>query len=133
MPDEKGEVLILDEDPERLMRLFDLVYGRGFETSGVTTSEEALELVARRKPRVLVDSLRSGSAARAAMLARTKELSPETRILFLRPAVPGEGPRPAPAPRFSQETGWLADLERLAARPPAVAVAARRASGGSHS
>jgi DNA-binding NtrC family response regulator len=83
MTEEKRDVLILDEETDSLMNLFDWVYGKGYETIGVSTEREALSLVARRKPEVLIDHRHHLSAEEPRFLERTKALSPRTRIIRL--------------------------------------------------
>jgi DNA-binding NtrC family response regulator len=83
MREEKRDVLILDEETDSLMNLFDWVYGKGYETIGVSTEREALSLVARRKPEVLIDHRHHPSAEEPRFLERTKALSPRTRIIRL--------------------------------------------------
>jgi len=83
MAEEKKEVLILDERPDGLMDLFELVYGKGFETTGVSSEKEALSCVARRSPDILIEHLRDSIPAEPSFVERFRHLSPQTRIILL--------------------------------------------------
>jgi DNA-binding NtrC family response regulator len=83
MSDAKGEVLILDERPDSLMDLFVLVSEGGYETTGVSSENEALSCVSRRKPDILIDHLRNSVEEEPRILQRTRILSPKTRFIVL--------------------------------------------------
>jgi DNA-binding NtrC family response regulator len=80
---EKRDVLILDEETDTLMNLFDRVYGEGFDTTGVSTEREALSLVARRKPYLMIDHLHGADAHDMQLIEKVHTLSPRTHILVL--------------------------------------------------
>ena len=83
MADEKRDILILDEESESLMNLFDVVYGQGFETIGVSTEAEALSYVARKKPDVVIDRLHGSPGGSAEFITHARKVSPQTRIILL--------------------------------------------------
>jgi DNA-binding NtrC family response regulator len=80
---EKAEVLILDEEPNTLMDLFDRIYEEGFSTTGVSTPGEAVRLADRRKPDFLIDHLHGADRKEIGLLEQIKKLSPKTHIILM--------------------------------------------------
>jgi DNA-binding NtrC family response regulator len=107
MMEEKREVLILDEESESLLDLFELVSSEGFDTTGVSTEREALSWMARNQPGVLLDHHRPSSRESTGFLERVRALSPRTRIIRL--AGSGE-PETTPNPGVDPEEVGLIHL-----------------------
>jgi CheY-like chemotaxis protein len=124
MKEDKKDVLILDEQSESLLDLFDLVSGEGFDTTGVSTEREALSWMARNQPEVLLDHHGPSSRGAILFLERARALSPKTRIIRLAaPEGPDLGSNAGIGPG---ETGWI----RVPFRNSEVLRALSQAVGG---
>ena len=80
---EKTEVLILHEEPNTLMDLFDRIYEEGFDTTGVSTPGEAVRWVARKKPDLMIDHLHGADSKELNVLEQIRKLSPKTHIILM--------------------------------------------------
>jgi two-component system nitrogen regulation response regulator NtrX len=126
MSAEKRDVLILDERSESLFSLVDLVDREGFETTGVSSQNEALSCVARRKPDVLLDHVRTSGGDELGFLKKARLLSPRTRILLLSGSSPASisqgaassGVRVEWIPEPCQDSKLLEVLERAVQAAP---------------
>jgi CheY-like chemotaxis protein len=80
---EKPLILIVDDESDNLTFLFDLLHNEGFRVIPVGTGDEALEAVARRRPRLVITDLRMPKMTGLELLDRIKKIAPETRVLIL--------------------------------------------------
>jgi len=83
MSPEMPLILIVDDESDNLTFLFDLLHNEGFRVIPVASGEEALAAVALRHPRLVITDLRMPHMNGLELLARIKEIAPETRVLIL--------------------------------------------------
>lgn len=80
---EPKTILVIDDDPDTLATVFELLSNEGHLVSTVIGGNEALESVARRKPDLVVCDMRMPQMDGKEVLARIRFMSPRSTFIFL--------------------------------------------------
>jgi CheY-like chemotaxis protein len=83
MVTEKPLIVVVDDESDSLAFLFDLLHNEGYRVVPTSSPLDALEQVARRKPRLLISDLRMPDLDGMELLDRVKGSSPGTRVILL--------------------------------------------------
>jgi two-component system, OmpR family, response regulator CpxR len=79
----KIKVLLVDDEPELLQALSERLQLRGFEVSVVLSGEEALRVVGRTEPDLMVLDLRMPGIDGMEVLRRTRRHHPHIQVIML--------------------------------------------------
>ena len=77
------EVFIVDDEPDVVAVLGDLLGAGGYAASGFVAGDQAMPLIAARQPAVLITDLRMPDASGLELLRETRRSSPDTRVVIL--------------------------------------------------
>jgi CheY-like chemotaxis protein len=83
MADEKPHILVVDDESDTLLFLYDLLSGEGFHVEGVSRPLDALGYVLRRRPAAVVADVRMPEMDGLELLERIKQVAPKTRVILL--------------------------------------------------
>jgi DNA-binding NtrC family response regulator len=73
---------VVDDRSENLLDVFEFLTKLGFHVTASTTGKEAMELVRRGHPKVLITSVQLPDREGLELLEEVKHLSPETRVIL---------------------------------------------------
>lgn len=82
MVTEKPLILIVDDESDSLAYLFDLLHNEGYRVLPTSSPLDALELVAKKSPRLIISDLRMPDIDGLELLERVKAISPKTRVIL---------------------------------------------------
>lgn len=83
MPEAKLRILVVDDESDTLLYLFDLLSARGFHVEGTSNAFEAIEYVSGRMPELVICDIRMPQLDGLELLVRIKRTAPNTRVLLL--------------------------------------------------
>jgi CheY-like chemotaxis protein len=79
----KPRILVVDDESDALLYLFDLLSGEGFRVEGSSNALEALGYVARRMPDLVLADVHMPEMDGLELLDRIKRMAPKTRVILL--------------------------------------------------
>jgi CheY-like chemotaxis protein len=79
----KPRILVVDDESDALLFLFDLLSGEGFRVDGSSSALDALGYIARRMPDLVLADVRMPEMDGLELLERIKRIAPGTRVLLL--------------------------------------------------
>jgi CheY-like chemotaxis protein len=83
MSDERPRILVVDDESDTLLYLFDFLSTEGYFVEGSSSAVDALELVRRRPPAVVLADVRMPEMDGFELLERIKGISPKTQVILL--------------------------------------------------
>ena len=83
MDTEKPLILVVDDESDSLAYLFDLLHNEGYRVMPTSSPLDALDMVTKRKPRLIISDLRMPDLDGMELLDRVKEMSPRSRVILL--------------------------------------------------
>lgn len=83
MVTEKPLILVVDDESDSLAYLFDLLHNEGYRVLPTPNPFQALELVTKKKPQVVISDLRMPDLDGLELLDRIKAASPKTRVILI--------------------------------------------------
>ena len=83
MADDKSRILVVDDDSDALLYLFEFLSAEGFHVDGCSSPLETLEYVGRRAPAVVISDVRMPGMDGLELLERIKQVAPKTRVILL--------------------------------------------------
>lgn len=83
MIDAKPSILVVDDESDSLLFLFDLLSSEGFDVVGSSSSLDALSILRRRLPAAVVLDVRMPEMDGLELLERIKIIAPKTRVILL--------------------------------------------------
>ena len=83
MNTEKPLILVVDDESDSLAFLFDLLHNEGYRVLPTSSPLDALELVVKRKPNLIISDLRMPDLDGMELLDRVKKISPRSRVILL--------------------------------------------------
>jgi CheY-like chemotaxis protein len=83
MNTEKPLILVVDDESDSLAFLFDLLHNEGYRVLPTSSPLDALELVVKRKPNLIISDLRMPDLDGMELLDRVKKMSPRSRVILL--------------------------------------------------
>lgn len=83
MSEGKPRILIVDDESDTLLYLFDLLSAEGFHVEGTSNAFEAVEYVSGRMPELVICDIRMPEMDGFELLARIKRTAPKTRVLLV--------------------------------------------------
>jgi len=83
MVTEKPLILVVDDESDSLAFLFDLLHNEGYRVLPASSPLDALELVVKRKPGLIISDLRMPDLDGMELLDRVKAISPRSRVILL--------------------------------------------------
>jgi DNA-binding response OmpR family regulator len=79
----KPRILVVDDESEVLLYLFDLLSEEGYRVDGFSSAIDALRTIARRTPDLVLADLGMPEMDGLELLERIKRLAPRTRVILL--------------------------------------------------
>jgi len=79
----KPLLVLVDDDPDTLTVLFDLLFSGGYRVIPVGNGESALEAIQRDKPQAVITDVRMPKMDGLELLGRLKNLHPELPVILL--------------------------------------------------
>lgn len=76
-------IMVIDDIPDTLATLFELLSSEGYKVTTAISGEEALPIVERNRPDLIVCDLSMPGLDGMEVLARIKRMAPEVRFIFL--------------------------------------------------
>jgi CheY-like chemotaxis protein len=101
MRDEKPRILVVDDESDTLLYLYDFLTSEGYFVEGSSNPADALEDIRRRAPAVVLADVRMREMDGFELLRRIRAAFPKTRVLLMS-AYADEG-APAAAAAFGAE------------------------------
>lgn len=83
MAEDHPRILVVDEESEALLHLYDLLSKEGFHVEGSSSALDALGRIRRRAPTVVLANVRMSEMGGLELLDRIKRVSPKTRVILL--------------------------------------------------
>jgi len=83
MADERRRILVVDDESDTLLFLFDLLSAEGYFVEGSSSALHALGDIRRRPPAVVLADLRMPEMDGLELLERIKSIAPKTRVILL--------------------------------------------------
>lgn len=83
MSDEKPRILVVDDESDSLLFLFDFLSAEGYFVEGSSSAMNALGDIQRRPPAVVLADVRMPQMDGLELLERIKSISPKTRVILL--------------------------------------------------
>ena len=83
MSEGEPRILVVEDESDTLLYLFDLLSAEGFRVDGTSNALEAIEYVTRRMPEVVLSDVRMPEMSGLELLDRIKRVSPKTKVLLL--------------------------------------------------
>ena len=83
MVEDKPRILVVDDDSDSLLYLFDLLAAEGFWVEGSSSALDAILNVERRAPAVVISDVRMPEMDGLELLERIKKVAPKTRVVLL--------------------------------------------------
>jgi len=83
MTDERPRILVVDDESDTLLFLFDLLSNEGYFVEGSSSALNALGDIQRRPPAVVLTDVRMPEMDGLELLERIKTISPRTRVILL--------------------------------------------------
>jgi FixJ family two-component response regulator len=83
MADEKPRILVVDDNSDTLLYLYDLLSSEGFHVEGSSSAVDALDHIRRRAPGVVIANVRMPEMNGVELLERIKRVSTKTRVILL--------------------------------------------------
>ena len=83
MGDEKPRILVVDDDPDTLLFLFDFLSAEGYFVEGSSSATHALGDIQRRPPAVVLSDVRMPEMDGLDFLEKIRSISPKTKIVLL--------------------------------------------------
>lgn len=80
---EKKRILVVDDVPDTLATLFELLTGEGYAVATATDGHQALEIIERTHPDLVVSDLSMPGMDGMAVLEKLRTLAPGQKFLFL--------------------------------------------------
>jgi CheY-like chemotaxis protein len=79
----KPRILVVDDESDVLLFLFDVLSSSGFRVDGSSSAPDALGYIARRIPDLVLADVRMPGMDGLELLERIKRVAPQTRVLLL--------------------------------------------------
>jgi two-component system C4-dicarboxylate transport response regulator DctD len=83
MAEDKARILLVDDESDTLLYLFDLLTSLGFNVEGSSSALDALGYLSRRAPAVVISDVRMPEMDGLELLERIKRVAPKTRVILL--------------------------------------------------
>jgi len=83
MADERRRILVVDDESDTLLFLFDLLSAEGYFVEGSSSALNVLGDIRRRPPAVVLADLRMPEMDGLELLERIKSIAPKTRVILL--------------------------------------------------
>ncbi len=83
MSDEKPRILVVDDESDTLLFLYDLLSSAGYFVEGSSNPLDALEDIRRRQPTLVLADLRMPEMDGFELVRRVRAASPKTRVLLM--------------------------------------------------
>lgn len=83
MNEGKCRILIVDDESDTLLYLFDLLASEGFQVEGSSSALDALSNVSRRACDVVISDVRMPEMGGLELLERIKRVAPKTQVILL--------------------------------------------------
>lgn len=83
MAEEKAYILVVDDESDTLLYLYDLLSSEGFHVEGSSSAQDALDFFRRRVPDVVITDVRMPEMDGLELLERIKRVAPRTRVILL--------------------------------------------------
>jgi DNA-binding NtrC family response regulator len=83
MQDEKPKILVVDDESDTLLYLFDLLTAEGYFVEGSSNPDDALSGILRRPPAVVLADVRMPGMDGFELLRAIRSVSPKTRVLLM--------------------------------------------------
>jgi DNA-binding response OmpR family regulator len=83
MTEEKLRVLVVDDDPDTLLYLCDLLATEGFWAEGSSSALHTLDYIRSRSPEVVIADVRMPEMDGLELLRQIKEVRPKTRVILV--------------------------------------------------
>lgn len=83
MQDEKPKILVVDDESDTLLYLYDFLMSVGYFVEGSSNPADALEGIRRRAPAVVLADVRMREMDGYELLRRVRVASPKTRVLLM--------------------------------------------------
>ena len=83
MAEEKPSILVVDDESDTLIFLFDLLSAEGYDVLGSSNPLDAIEHVRRRSYDAVLADIRMPEMDGLELLERIKRISPKTRVIML--------------------------------------------------
>jgi CheY-like chemotaxis protein len=120
MQDEKPKILVVDDESDTLLYLYDFLTSAGYFVEGSSNPADALEGIRRRAPAVVLADVRMREMDGYELLRRIRAASPKTRVLMMSAYADEVAPAAAAAlgaeaflPKPIRSEELLSVLERL--------------------
>jgi CheY-like chemotaxis protein len=83
MTEDKKSILVIDDESDTLILLFDLLSAEGYSVLGSSSPLDAIEHVRRRTFDVVLADVRMPEMDGLELLQRIKQISPRTRVVLV--------------------------------------------------
>lgn len=83
MQDEKARIVVVDDESDTLLYLYDFLTSEGYFVEGSSSAADALSGILRRPPAIVLSDVRMPEMPGAELLRRIRAASPKTRVLLM--------------------------------------------------